>query len=365
VNQADFHKKQFMIKQTQLIRSVITAMDMAVTMSRGAQRQRTTTKHDGSKGDIDALYFAAVTRIFAEWRTLRLIPSGYGRYAAGLSMAYRDVLQNLAKIEAGVHSYLRHFGGMPQDEGSLCPTLREVIEFERKTKVHPRLPFLSEKSAASGLLWTKRQLDYQTTIFFNTLQVPVDFPTTQSAARAAYSQVFGEYHGWALKQLFSQSFGGSPPLEAILKQMDPRIHEDNSNASIGINRKLSDVSEDGELLDNEFLAAMDGFGKFVGKKWDDVLGFFNCFERKNRGRSSQNIFVSSESYLNMNKLQAGAHLATLSESVSDDSDETPNPSEPLEDTIQDIMLFVNDLRPLLEDIRGLLEENNMNDPTRV
>jgi hypothetical protein len=67
----------------------------------------------------------------------------------------------------------------------------------------------------------------------------------------------------------------------------------------------------------------------------------------------------------MNKLQAGAHLATLSESVSDDSDETPNPSEPLEDTIQDIMLFVNDLRPLLEDIRGLLEENNMNDPTRV
>ena len=372
VNQADFQKKQFMVEQTQLVRSMITAMDMAVNMSRGAQRQCMKTKTYGRKGDIDALYFAAVTRIFAEWRTLRLIPRGYGRYAAGLNMAYRDVLQNLAKIEAGVHVYLKHVGGKPQDgSSSLCPTLREVIEFEREMQLHPRLPYLSEKSTASGLLWTKRQLDYQTTIFFNTLRVPVDFPTTQLAAKAAYSGVFGEYHGWALKQLFSQSFGGSPPLEAILKQMDPLIDGDSSKTSFGIHRRLSDTSEDtsiAEAGDNEFLVAVDGFGKFVGNKWDDILRLFNCVNNKNRGKNrSQNIFVSSESYLDMKQVvDAGRfELATLSESVSDDSDETPMARDPLEDIKFGIMQFVNDLRPLLEDISGLLEENNMNDPTRV
>jgi Glycolipid transfer protein (GLTP) len=367
VNQAEFLKKQFMREQSQLVRSIVAAMDMAVTMSRGAKRQSVITKNDGRKGDIDALYFAAVTRIFAEWRTLRLVPGGYGRYAAGLSMAYRDVLQNLAKIEAGVHVYLKHFVGTTQGGYSLCPTLREIIEFERHTNVHPRLPYLTEKSAASGLLWTKRQLEYQTTIFFNILQVPVDFTTTQSAASAAYTQVFGEYHGWALKQLFGQSFGGSPPLEAILKHMDPGIREESSNKPFGLNssRRLTEMPQEGEELDNEFLAAMEGFGKFVGKKWDDVLHFFNCVDRKNLGNSSQNVFVSRESYLDMNNLHTGVPLGTLSESVSDDSDQSAIACDPYEETKQDILQFVNDLRPLLEDISGLLEENNMNDPTRV
>ena len=371
VNQAGFQRKQFMVGQTQLIRSMITAMDMAVNMSRGAhQRQCTKTKMDGRKGDIDALYFAAVTRIFAEWRTLRLIPRGYGRYAAGLNMAYRDVLQNLAKIEAGVHAYLKHVSETPQDERSLCPTLRELIEFERVMQLHPKLPCLSEKSTASGLLWTKRQLDYQASIFFNTLQVPVDFATTQLAAKAAYSGVFGEYHGWALKQLFSQSFGGSPPLEAILKQMDPIIDGNSAETSIGMDRRLSDASEDtnsAETGDNEFLVAMDGFGKFVGHKWDDILRLFNCVDSKNRANRSQNILVSSESYLDMKNVVDAARydLVTLSESMSDDSDETPVSRDPLEDIKLGIIQFVNDLRPLLEDISGLLEENNMNDPTRV
>jgi len=355
-----------MTKQPQLVRSMITAMEMAVNMSRGVQRQGIKIRHDRRRGDIDALYFTAVGRIFAEWRMIRLVPKGYGRYAAGLNMAYRDVLQNLAKIEAGVHAYLEQTGGRPNEEGSLSPTLREIIEFEREMNVHPRLPKVSEKSAASGILWTKRQLDYQACIFSNMLHIPIEFETMQAAGKAAYTQVYGDYHGWALKQLFSQSFGGSPPVDAILSQMNPATDDRGFTASPGIQRRISDVSSgSSEIADNEFLVALDGFGIFMGNKWDDIMRLFNCVDNKNRGKSSQNVFISSESYLDMKNVNASPHVPTISGSVSDDSDDTPMACDPLEDVSQGVIQFVNELRPLLEDITGLLEEKNMNDPTKV
>lgn len=366
VNQTDFRKKDFMIDNSQLVRSMITAMDVAVTMSRGAQSQDKKAKEHGRKGEIDALYFTAVVRIFAEWRTLRLIPPGCGgRYAAGLNMAYRDILQNLAKIEAGTHEYLKYCSQSSMEDGFLCPTLRDVVEFEKSKGKHPLLPKLTEKSTASGLLWTNRQIDYQTTVFHNTLQVPESFATTEIAVKAAYSKIFGQFHGWALKQLFSQSFGGSPPLEDILKQMDPYPSRSTFYCQGGTPKKSSDISESRDDFDNEFLEAVDDFGKFVGEKWEDLLRFFNCVDNRDRSNNPQNIFVSSESYPDINQMHIAAHMSTLSESLSEDSDETPAPSDPLHDVKSGLLQFVSEIRPLLEDISGLLDEFNMNDPSKV
>ncbi len=189
VNQMDFQKKRFMLEQSQLVRSMVTAVDMAVAMSRGGQKLKLMVNIERKKGEVDALYFTAVVRIFAEWRSMRLVPEGYSRYAVGLNLAYRDILQNLAKIEDGVHAYMKHYGATPEDDVPLCPTLREVLEFEIETRVHQKLPNLKDGSAASGLLWTKRQLHYQSSLFLNTLQVPYKFATTQAGLAAAYSEV--------------------------------------------------------------------------------------------------------------------------------------------------------------------------------
>ena len=235
-----FDRTAFRNEQSEIVQGVITAIDMAVKVSRGGLADPTTTTtsattasvaevdKDGSTllGGIDALYFVAVTRIFAEWRTLRLVPEGYQRYAVALGLGYRDILQNLEKIERGVHSYYRYHRSKHLQEQQDCrpiasPTIRELLEFELQTGVHSNLPYLTEKSAASGLLWAKRQLHYQVATLSNMLEVPDYYPSPKDAAQAAYKEVYQDYHGWTVKQVFSHSLNGSPPLDKLWTTMEP------------------------------------------------------------------------------------------------------------------------------------------------
>jgi hypothetical protein len=81
------------------------------------------------------------------------------------------------------------------------PTLRQLLQYEIDVDFHPnsKLPRLKEKSAAMGLLWVVRQLQYQTTIFKNVISVPEVFPTAIDAVSAAYSKVYSNFHGWAVQ----------------------------------------------------------------------------------------------------------------------------------------------------------------------
>ena len=121
VNRDDFDRKAFVSEQNTLIRAVVTAMDVAVQLSRGSsathhtkeqqqqqqQQQRgekqekseegsrtsspvSNNDHGAAAGDMDALYFVAAARIFAEWRVLRLVPPGYARYTFSMNLARRD-----------------------------------------------------------------------------------------------------------------------------------------------------------------------------------------------------------------------------------------------------------------------------------
>lgn len=366
VNQVDFNRKKFMAEQSQVLRSVVTAIDFAVAMSRGGQKQKTMLHAHRRNGEVDALYFTAVMRVFAEWRSIRLVPDGYNRYAMGLNLAYRDILQNLAKMEEGVHAFMKYHGTVPDDDTPICPTLRDVLAFEVETHVHRNLPILKEKSAASGLLWSKRQLHYQTALFANTLQVPYTFATTQAGFVAAYSEVYDLYHGWAIKQIFSQSFGGSPPVNEIFLQMHPsvfQLNEHNTHDCTHSHYSFSN-SEEGEGLDNEFLAAIESFGKQVARKWDDLLRFFNCVDDDDERQNTHNLIMSSESYLDM-KSFGGTYLSVLQECPSQDSGESPIASDPLEEVKLGLLEFVNETRPLVDDINKLIEEFKMNDPSRV
>ena len=440
-NLYDFEKNKFIAEQTQILRAVITALDMAVKASRGCLSEGTakiiSTSKKRSEGDIDALRFVAVTRIFAEWRNLRMVPKGYQRYAVGLSLAYRDVLQNLEKIERGVHEYLIHYQTLNKERKSPTtsmipsPTLRQLLQFELEMKVHKKFPFLKEKSSASGLLWTKRQLHYQLTTFGNSLVVPEYYTSPKDAASAAYKIVYHDYHGWAIKHIFSQSFGGTPPIDKIWLSICPpkdlpitsnvgkqqykatstRSEDDDDYHHPPLARKLSDFTnscttsqtstsssvceEDSaastteEKDDNEFFVAMEKIGGGIVEKWEDILRMFNCGKEEKKKRKN-NLILSSESHFDLNQLNTdmvgggGGGSSSFydpttggSNAITTDNDNSSivySSSSTVSSSIEDIVIenskrdvadFVRNVSPMVTDLGKLIDEFNMNDPTKA
>ena len=57
---------------------------------------------------MEALYFCAILRLFAEWRIVRQVPQGYKGYAVGMNLGHRDVVQNLVKLETAIHHFIIH-----------------------------------------------------------------------------------------------------------------------------------------------------------------------------------------------------------------------------------------------------------------
>jgi hypothetical protein len=93
------------------------AMCLAVSSSRGPKISVSVPREDSCRpGDTDALIFAAFVRIFAEWRSLRLVPDGYQRFAVGMSLAKRDLVQNVHKLETAVHAWISHQEAMQLQE---------------------------------------------------------------------------------------------------------------------------------------------------------------------------------------------------------------------------------------------------------
>lgn len=215
---------------SKLMLSVIDVIDDASQESRGNNILPTLT-HMSDKsedrsvktGEVDALKFCAAMRILAEWRVIRQVPAGYKGYAVGMNLGHKDVVQNLAKIETVVHDWIASHS--TENEDTLrSPTIRQLLQYEVNHNVHPnnKLPILKEKSVGMGLLWVRRQLHYQTAIFANILNVPDRYPETKTAVGAAYTEVYGKYHGWAVQKIFNYSFQAAPQAVVIYRHMNPK-----------------------------------------------------------------------------------------------------------------------------------------------
>jgi len=192
---------------------------------------------------------------------------------------------------------------------------------------------------------------------------------------AAYKEVYDEYHGWAIKQVFLHSFAGSPPVEKIWEAMEPpeQVLKDESNFE-GCSQKqyqnvpqrtLSDVSEEEEDPDNEFLMALENFGHQVADKWLDLLGLFNCLsDEEKKKRRAQNLILSSESFVNLNEIEDSLIKVMRSPGTANDENDK-KPVDKIEQVKAGTAAFVEELRPLLQELSDMLDELNMNDPSRV
>jgi hypothetical protein len=319
-------------------------------------------------GEIDALKFSAAMRIFAEWRIVRQVPVGYKGYAVGMSLGHKDVVQNLAKIEQSVHSWLDHqreeisMQEQRQEEGESCPvqsapselrspTLRELLQHELETEVHPTLPLLKDKTAAMGLLWVYRQFHYQTALFVNVLNVPERFPSTKDAVSTAYQEVYDKYHGWAVQKIFSYSFQAAPEASEIYKFMNPHRMEEllkdahrmksSSSENKADSRPLS-TGNDNTANDNPFAS----FVRHVGGEWDK---FADSMGQMFKGEKVADVNVRGGS-------DAGLGEKERDEMIT---------REMIKDAHQHITEYLDTANPLLGSLSGLFDTFNMNDPTKV
>ncbi|GAX16152.1 hypothetical protein FisN_3Hh367 [Fistulifera solaris] len=370
--QSSFSEQQFVSGLSSRLKPVIAAMQSAVEKSRMGASNRILSV-GGNNGQVDALKFAAAMRIFAEWRLLRQVPEGYKGYAVGMSLGHKDVVQNVAKIELASQQWLDYQEGLRMLEGTAScsfgdsedlysPTLFDLLNFEVELDVHPALPRLKEKSAAMGLLWVKRQLFYQSSIFENIVQVPSRYESAKDAVDAAYTRVYGKYHGWAVQKIFKYSFQAAPETEKIFRHMNPlRLNEARAEAfrafrTTDMNNNSDDdidLQREDEMSDNPFVAFFD----HIGGEWDKfahhVAGEWDKF-----ARHVVEIFDNKSS--NGNEMVGQLDGSALSEEM-----ETLVTELMIQDARTQIASFLTIVNPLLTDLELLFDKLNMDDPTKV
>ena len=226
----DFDAQSFTRKLSAPARKAVHHIQSTVFSSQGNLSQ---PKRIPEGNDFDVLTFAAAVRIFADWRTVRLVPEGYPGYAVGMNLARRDLLQNVGKMETAVHQYLATHAARP--------TMLQLIRHEMEQGMHRQLPRITDQSAASGFLWSVRQIEYQFSIFANLALIPSSFAHAKDAVVAAYERIYGDYHGFFVRQIFLSSLKAAPEANVILTLMRGRRRRSNTQETMDVS---SDEDED-------------------------------------------------------------------------------------------------------------------------
>ena len=358
----DFDYKEFVSDLSDPARLAIEKLEIALLQSRGERvSQHQQCPKTSEFGSVDALAFVGACRIFAEWMPIRLVPDGYGRYAFGMGIGRRDMIGNIAKVEKAVHAFFD--AKVPQAQGGTVgsPSLREILEYEVAENMHQHRPKVANNTAAQGLLWLKRQLQYQTTVFSNSCEIPYRFPTDKSAARAAYEEVYGPYHGFFVKQVFQSSFDAAPSFNEILLHMNiPGANDTRSRADTADNSFFTATEEEDEddtwiqlSVDRDSIRPIsvapedrheNPFLNFIGNAVrDNIMKLGQCIGCDGHGHPSLNVMApvrESPSFI-----------------ASDNVDKTG--------IDKDVSTYLFTLKPFLCGLDNLIHEFSMNDPSRV
>lgn len=303
------------------------------------------------------------------------------------------------------------------------PTLYELLKDEVDFDVHKgKLPRLKEKSAAMGLLWVRRQFQYQAAIFENVRSGKYD--DVPAAVGAAYKETYDNYHGWAVQKIFNYSFKAAPTAEEIYKVMNPVYlnevleearnipvegeHPNGFDKSNGIDQfKPIDeiISEmDKEIKDLEDLEQakdekgvvifcakqnpFEKFGHFIATEWDKLgqhingeieklvqhwekiaaqtLGLFGIkIENKPRKQKKMKELKPKDLPSSDTSIRGGGKQLERKKGLQGEALEKYVNEKLSKYAHEQMGVFLEVAKPILEDLDGLFEELNMNDPTKV
>lgn len=369
-NKPGFNDARFINSLSTRVKRVLLHMNEAVAKSRGKDTKISVADPNGF-GQTDALLFCAAMRIFAEWRVVRQVPEGYKGFAVGMSLGHKDIVQNVAKIESTAHALLNYrrdllalqaqweengaYENCPIDGSAprclRSPTIQEVMQYEIDMDINPsnRLPRLKDKSGSMGILWTRRQLHYQTLLLDNVLKVPNKFPSTASAVLAAYNSVYDQFHGWAVQKIFNYSFQSAPEAEEIFKHMNPhRLREAKHEAVKSVSGgSLRDERSQESASSKEDRNPLLSFFKNVENEWDKlVTNIVRVFDKNHMASS----------------LGASGSGSETIDSFAVDKFVT---DAMVKDAHERIPAYLQIIYPVLDDLALTFNNLNMDDPTRV
>jgi Glycolipid transfer protein (GLTP) len=263
-----------------------------------------------------------------------------------------------------------------------CPTLRQILLWEIERNIHPRLPKLREKSAASGLLWICRQLQYQNTIFQNILQVPEVFPTAKLAVTAAYNATYDKYHGFLVKQIFLSSFDAAPSAEIILSHMNPSNLDNDTDtvepyahdSTVGTmdTRMKADLAVTGiRLADYTTATTPRNPLEFVANhfvcEWMKLERFLSqCNGMHAESSPTRNGLIVPSKGRSVIDLTNGTGGGAIFEAVvpEDNVPCTTPKSTFATNATEEITSFSATLQPILQELQVFLDDWNMNDPSK-
>lgn len=331
---------------------------------------------------IDALLLCAALRIFAEWRLLRQVPKSFHKgYQMGMNLGRRDLIQNIGKIETVVHRYLQQ-QQQQQDGVTTSPSLEQLLQYELSQNVHSSLPKLNNESAAMGLLWAKRQVDYQACIYANLLDESKKFKDAHASIKAAYKQVFDPYHGWWIQQMFTQSSRSAPPAHEIYKLLSKDVMDttstfstdetvpswsesscssfdesNNSDVTQHVDSSFDKDSAAEPSVECQFLGGdlMDKATRSLSSEWNKFIESTLAFFQGRPPRLTTHVMEQHDSRANLRRqVDRRSAFAAL------------EPVDPIQKTAHEhIQVFLATTQPMIHEISTLLETLNMNDPTKV
>lgn len=130
---------------------------------------------------------------------------------AGQRTNAKDLSNNIKKIEAA-------YGQAPT---GVRETMASLLKYEKDLGVHEAPGNLSDKSAAMGLLWIRRNLSFQHHLYSSVL----NGKAPKEAAVEAYRNELEPFHGWTLRKistlaLKNTSMDGKHELLAQLSGLD-------------------------------------------------------------------------------------------------------------------------------------------------
>eukprot|EP00546_Thalassionema_frauenfeldii_P011850 CAMPEP_0178908246 /NCGR_PEP_ID=MMETSP0786-20121207/7816_1 /TAXON_ID=186022 /ORGANISM="Thalassionema frauenfeldii, Strain CCMP 1798" /LENGTH=370 /DNA_ID=CAMNT_0020580127 /DNA_START=646 /DNA_END=1755 /DNA_ORIENTATION=+ len=368
------------------------ATNTAVIKSRGFNVAAAKTEGTTSNGNYDALYFCAASRLIVDWRAVKAVPEEYKAYSVGMKMAKRDLIQNIAKVEDGVHKWIdsKVSAGIEEIDS---PTISQLLKYELLNGVHPRLPKLKDNTVAIGVVWMYRQLQFQSEIFRNLQECRASNDSAMYAMKAAYKTVFDNYHGWALQQGFNYAFKGAPPISMIFSMMNPDLSvsiENKANEAdvviLPMTFHSTDKDRDDEVVEDMF----HGFDLFqnIDRGWKTLGGkveqeWFGLIDKLVMGgnrpmkENRSSVRSSSESETDADESIASdgslsvktnceeyARNSIPSFVLSGPSLELHIKDETSKAANNDMKAYSTVMSPMLEDISWTINDFGMNDPSK-
>lgn len=130
--------------------------------------------------------------------------------------------------------------------------------------------------------------------------------------------------------------------------------------------------------DNEVLIALDKFRLEIIEKWEDMVRMFNCGKEEKR-KVNESLILSSESHFNLNQfnrdmvdssLQTSSTFEDISDTDSILADSTICCEQEasfcsVKKSKNGVDDFVRGLSPMVADLGVLIDQLNMNDPSKA